>query len=74
METAFTSCAKCGKDIKFGSDYVTISKTIEIATRNNKDNDITIDVKDTVEYVTLCKSCGDKITLDPITSKFPWHI
>ena len=59
MNSTFTICDKCSKEIKYGEKYFYISKSFETANRNIITLEDEIEINDQEELVTLCRGCGN---------------
>lgn len=59
MEEQFSECAKCEKPINYGEAYVSVTRSIEQADLDVITGDPSITVTDSVEIVTLCRTCGN---------------
>lgn len=66
MNTVFTNCSRCGKDIHYGNAYVTILRNIEQAEKIAFSEDVETDVIDSREILTLCGKCGNSFNSDAI--------
>jgi len=64
----FTSCDKCHQPIRFGNALVTVNRNVEQvdSTTDHPDGDIT--VIDMEVLLSLCATCGNKITEASIRS------
>lgn len=51
-------CAKCGREIPFGTSYYSISRQLEFFCEDPDTEEVEIEVEEAEEIISLCKSCG----------------
>ena len=69
MENETSSeCHLCGKDIRTGAAYVTITRNIEQVEHNVVENEFEIQVIDSIELIRLCGKCGNAFDADMLST------
>jgi hypothetical protein len=66
MNSVFTTCDKCGKEIHYGNAYVSVQRNVEQAEHNFISNEDEVQIIDSELLLTLCGKCGNAFHYDII--------
>lgn len=59
MDNVFSECVKCGKELKYGSAYVSINRNVEQPEYILATNSVSVTVLHGEEIASLCGDCGN---------------
>ena len=64
VENDVNLCNKCGCEIPFGTPYYAIVRNLEFFCKNPETKEIEIEIEESDQVISLCKSCGSVFNQD----------
>ncbi len=66
MSTKFTACNRCGKEINYGEQHVSINRNVEQGNIDPETQKVHITVSQSSDIMILCLSCSNSFKEDTI--------
>lgn len=66
MEGIVSTCDRCHKEIIKGSEYISITKNIELIVLSETGNEDEVEMIQSDILVAFCESCGNKFDTDTL--------